>query len=178
MTPMKQLLVALMLLFSMQATAQNKAYDISQDPKGDGLIFNGPITFADLNGEHSFAWLKSGYDGYQPDKAGLAYLAGTLGDYTMVVFLGTWCDDSHELVPKLERVLDMTHYPATALTMYGVDRDKATKGGEHKRYDITLVPTIILYRNGKEAGRITESVQKSIEADLADIIQKDKSGGK
>ena len=90
----------------------------------------------------------------------------------MVVFMGTWCDDSHELIPKLEQLLQMTGFPAASVTMYATDHAKKTKGGEDKQYNITLVPTVIIIANGKEVGRITESVEKSIDADLAAIIRK------
>jgi thiol-disulfide isomerase/thioredoxin len=87
-----------------------------------------------------------------------------------VVFIGTWCDDSHYLLPKLTKVLQLAGYPLTGVTMYGTDRDKKTKNGEQAQYGITLVPTIILLKNGKEAGRITESALKSVEEDLAKMV--------
>lgn len=157
----------------MSATAQNiHSYTITRDTVTDGLIFNGPITFADLNNEKSFDWLKSGYDEYTPDAKQLAYLRTNLPEYRMVVFMGTWCDDSHYLIPKLEKVLQLTGYPMQQYTMYGANREKKTIGNEHEKYGITLVPTIILFDKDHEIGRITESVNTSIEADLAAIISK------
>jgi len=165
-----------MLLFTLFATfsaiAQTKTYSVSKDPGDGSVIFNGKITFTDLDNEPTFTWLKTGREEYKPNEEKLDYLRLHLKEYAMVVFLGTWCDDSHELIPKLEKLLQMTVYPTDRLTMYGTDRAKKTKNGEHKQYDVTLVPTIILISNGKEAGRITESVEKSIEADLAAIITK------
>jgi thiol-disulfide isomerase/thioredoxin len=166
----KTMLLALLLIAGSVVLAQNKKYDISKDKKNGELVFNGPITFDDLNSEPSFTWLKSGAEEYRPDEKAIGFLRDRLRDYTIVVFLGTWCDDSHYLIPKFEKVLQMTGYPAATITMFGADREKTTKNGEEKKYDITLVPTIILYKNGKEAGRITETVQKSIEVDLAKII--------
>ena len=89
----------------------------------------------------------------------------------MVVFLGTWCDDSHELIPKLEKVLQLIQYPQSSLTMFGVDRAKTTTTHDEKQYKITLVPTIIVFDKDREIGRITESVQKSIEADLEAMLK-------
>jgi hypothetical protein len=57
--------------------------------------------------------------------------------------------------------------------MYGVDRAKTAKNGEEKMYAIKFVPTIILMKDNKEAGRIVESVQTSMEADMVDIIKGD-----
>lgn len=157
----------------MNVMAQNVAYDVSKDEKNGELVYNGPITFKDLDYELAFTWLKSGNSGYKPEEKTVKYLQDHLKDYTMVVFLGTWCEDSQYLIPKLEKILQIIDYPQSRLSIYGVDRAKTSKNGEHITYNITLVPTIILFKGGKEAGRITETTQISIEADLAAIIKAD-----
>ncbi len=149
-----------------------QTYITAKDDDG-GLIYNGPITFADLNKESSFTWLKSDEKAYQPNEQTQLYLNAYLKNYKLVVFMGTWCDDSHYLIPKLEKVLVMAGYPMEHLTMFGVDRAKETTNSDQKKYNITLVPTIILFKNDAEVGRITESVNKSVEDDIAAIIVKD-----
>ena len=171
---MKKLLALFLLIVSVNSHAQNKSYTESKDTEGGGLIYNGRLTFDDLDKETSFTWLKSGRDEYQPEARTLDYLRMYLNAYKMVVFMGTWCDDSHNLIPKLEKVLSLLSYPKSQLVMYGVDRGKTTNGGEQKTYAVKFVPTIILYLGDQEIGRITESVNKSIEADLAAMIKKDK----
>jgi len=168
---MKTIIAALLLIMSTHTQAQT-TYVTAKDDDG-GLIFNGPITFADLNKEASFVWLKSGEKEYTPQEQATLYLTAYLKNYTMVVFMGTWCDDSHYLVPKLEKVLEKANYPMSMLTMYGVDREKTTRNGDQAKYNITLVPTIMLFKDGKEIGRITESAAKSVEEDLAAMIVKD-----
>jgi thiol-disulfide isomerase/thioredoxin len=169
---MKQLFTTILLAASMTTFAQKPGYSISKDTTTGQLIFNGQITFDDLNNEKSFDWLKSGEDEYQPDATQLAYLKQYLPQYQLVVFMGTWCDDSHYLVPKLEKVLQLISYPMQQYTMYGVDREKKTQTMAHEKYNITLVPTIILFSGQQEVARITESVNTSIEADLATLIRK------
>jgi hypothetical protein len=172
---MKQLSVAFILtIICVTAIAQSPkpGYSVSKDNTGT-IIFNGQITFDDLNKEKSFGWLKSGADDYKPKAAAIAYLTKNLSQYNMIVFMGTWCSDSRYLVPKLEKVLQLTAYPMQQNTMYGVDHAKKTKAIADDKYNITLVPTIILLKGQQEIGRITETVQASIEADLAAIIQKD-----
>ena len=153
-----------------------RAYKVSKDSTDGGLIFNGVVTFDDLENESSFTWLKSGEKEYSPEEKDLKLLQFYLRQYTMVVFLGTWCDDSHNLIPKLEKVLDRIDYPKTKVSMFGVDREKTNIGGEYKRYRIANLPTIILLKENKEVGRITETVKTSIEADLSAIIQQDMAG--
>jgi thiol-disulfide isomerase/thioredoxin len=170
---MRKTVAAFMLLISMNAPAQNNSYTISKDFKNDELVFNGSITFDDLNKEPTFDWMKTGRDEYHPDIKTTTFIGEHLKDYSMIVFLGTWCSDSQDMIPRFEKVLQTINYPEATITMYGVDRTKKTKNGENKKYKIKLVPTIILLRDGKEAGRITETVHKSIEADIAAIIKRD-----
>jgi len=170
---MSRLVFLFLMIMSLSAGAQSGHFKVFKDSVDGGQVFNGPVTFSDLNKEASFTWLSSGYDLYDPDGKTIEKLQGRLKNYSIVVFLGTWCDDSHNLVPKLEKVLDKAAYPYSNLTMYGVDRGKTTLNGEDKQYGIKLVPTIILINEGKEVGRITESVSKSIEDDLEAIIEKD-----
>ena len=167
---MKKIIAALLIMMNVSAMAQTAAYDVSKDAKNGEVVFNGPVTFDDLNKEPTFTWLKSGVGEYKPDEQTLNILKEQLKNYSIVVFLGTWCDDSHELIPKFLKVLQLTGYPVSAITMYGVDREKTTKGGENTKYNITLVPTIILFKDGKEVSRITETVQKSIEGDLEKLL--------
>ena len=162
---------SLVLIFAMNinAMAQMPPYATYKDSVDGGVIYNGRITFDDLNKELSFTWLNVVHE-YKPSENVIDFLQTYLKPYTMVVFMGTWCDDSHYLIPRFERVLQLINYPSSNLTMYGVDRAKTTKDGDEKKYGITLVPTIILFKDGKEVGRITETVKKTIEEDLAAII--------
>ena len=154
----------------MNIMAQAKTYDVTKDSANGSLVFKGALTLADLNTEATFTWMKTGFDDYKPNAQNLETLKQKLPDYDLVVFLGTWCDDSHYWVPKLAKLLANIGYPTNKLTLYGVDRAKTTKNGENTQFGITFVPTIILIKNGKEAGRITESPHNGLEGDLLEII--------
>jgi thiol-disulfide isomerase/thioredoxin len=172
---MKTILLSAILLFSLAAGAQKK-YTVSKDPEEGGVVYNGPCSFGDLDAEQTFDWFKAGAAGYKPDAAAVAYLKKALPPYQLIVFMGTWCDDSHNLVPKLYKVLQQASYPMGQYTMFGVDRKKTTKNSEHLKYKITLVPTIIVLKDHKEIGRITEVIDKSVEEDLAKIVKGDGRG--
>jgi thiol-disulfide isomerase/thioredoxin len=172
----QRLFTCLMLMLAMQASAQTPAYNSYVDEKNSSVVFQGVITFDDLKNEKSFTWFQNGVDEYNTSSRAISYLQKLLADYDMVVLLGTWCGDSKDLMPKLYKVLQETHYPMSRYTMYGVSRAKEAKNNERTRYDLKKVPTIILFKNGKEIGRIIESVNKSIEADLKAIIKNDAEG--
>ena len=89
-----------------------------------------------------------------------------------MVLIGTWCEDSQNLIPKLYTTLLKADYDVGSVKIIGVDRMKEAKERMEKPYSIEKVPTIIVYKNEKEVGRIIEVVKQSIETDLADIISK------
>lgn len=161
-----------MILLSMGASAQRK-YTVSKDPENGAQVFKGIISFEDLAGEESFGWFGKGEAAYKPDAAALKYLAEKLPQFRIVAVMGTWCEDSQHLVPKLARTLKEALFPMENLSLYGVDRSKQLP--EADPFKIQLVPTIIVLKGEQEIGRITETVKESIEKDLARIIRESKA---
>lgn len=157
---------------SIHSYAQSKSdYDVSKDKENGAVVFKGKCTFEDLNNETTFSWLKKGDAAYKPNKNDIAYLKKHLSKYRVIVFMGTWCDDSYKMLPQIEKVLQESSFPMDQFAMYGVDRNKEAKYIEHKLYRISNVPTVIVIRGHEEIGRITETVKKSVEDDLVNIIR-------
>lgn len=174
---MKRILIALMISMSLTAVAQSgpsvaHKYDVSTDAKNGSLIFKGQLTLDDLAKEPSFGWYRNGLSSYTPDKEAITYLKYYLPKYQLIVFLGTWCEDSHNVIPKMAKVLQEAN-AMDGLTMYGVDRDKWSGDGESKKYGVTKVPTIIVMQGDREVGRIKEYPNESVETDLSWMIDKD-----
>ncbi len=172
---MRAILLVLAVMINFSTMAQ-WTYKVTTDSPDGGKIFNGLVTFDDLKRESTFEWMTSGMQSYKPEDKSMSLLKFYLRQYDMVVFLGTWCDDSHNLIPKLAKVLELLDFPPAKVTMFGVDRAKTTTGGEQKKYHITNVPTIILFKDGIETGRITENVKVSVEGDLSAILQDEMNG--
>jgi thiol-disulfide isomerase/thioredoxin len=165
---MKSLILILTLMTSLNTFAQN--YQTSKDPENGSVVLKGTVTMSDLAAEPSFSWFKQNA-AYNPDTAAIRSLRTSLPGYTITVVMGTWCEDSQNLIPKLYTVLQDVHYPMDKVTMFGVDRTKNALNNEKAKYLIEKVPTIILYKDGTEAGRITETAQESIERDLMHITE-------
>jgi len=169
---MKSILMSLFLLISMVASAQGQpTYEIVPAQNQGEMIWKGSCTFAQLATVPAFH-LEEQQAAYTPKAADIGALTGKLADYQLLVFLGTWCEDSHRMIPQLYRVLNDAAYPTASLQLFTLDRDKKGLHAEEQQYGITNVPTIIVLKDGKEKGRITEIVNKSVEADLAAIIAK------
>jgi hypothetical protein len=156
-------------LLSFGAKAQY-GYDITRDEVSGQTMFVGRCTFDDLTDEASFSWLNTRSNDYNPDPTVLAELKQKLPACKIVIFMGTWCEDTQNLLPKLYKTMLLTHC-FTNYQMFGVDRNKISKENEQKTYGVSMVPTIIILRNGKELGRIVETTRTSIESDLLRITE-------
>ncbi len=117
-------------------------------------------------------WFTSKYNDYKTDQNVINQLKKVINDYKITVVMGTWCGDSREQVPKLYKILDKTGFKNSKLTMFTVYR-KYSYYKPVQQYNIKRVPTIIVYKNGKEKGRIIEYPMQSIEADLLKIMTTD-----
>lgn len=187
---MKQILLASILLMNMNAMAQIQPvketpvpvetlsdYEVQKDPENGQKVYRGIFSFKDLKKDSSFSWLQKGMDEYAPDPKAMKYLNEHLRSYDIRVFLGTWCSDSHEMIPKFYKVMQGIGFMPMDNLVIGMDRNKATRDrymAQVKNFRITRLPTIILINSaGMEAGRIVESVDKSIEEDMVKIIKKD-----
>ncbi len=156
------------------AMAQNikPIYDTLRDKENGALVYKGKFTLNNIYTEPEFDWMRKGVLVYQPNSTVIGDVKRNTANYKMIVFMGTWCDDSQNMIPKLYKVLQQADIPLENIEIYGVDRAKTTGLSIEKTYNVTLVPTIILFDNDKEIGRITESVQLSVEWDLANIALK------
>lgn len=165
---MKTIIIAIIAIctFSLNTKAQSFVRELDQ--KTDKPLLRGQITFEDIKTESVFSWMN---EEYQTDEIKVAKIKKLLPKYRMVVFVGTWCEDTQELLPQLYRTLLDASFDFNALEMYGVNRAKKGLNSEHQIYNIERVPTIIIMDRFKEVGRIIESVDSSIEQALLDILE-------
>lgn len=122
-------------------------------------------------------WYVKEHDEYALDQKAISELKKKkIGTYDIVVFMGTWCEDSHRDFPRLTKILEAVNYPEGKLTIIAVNRKKESPSGDETLYNIQKVPTIIVKQYGKELGRIIEMPTSGyIERDLVEILKKDDS---
>ncbi|WP_299177909.1 thioredoxin family protein [uncultured Chryseobacterium sp.] len=120
-------------------------------------------------------WYVKEHDEYVLDQKAVSELKkNKINSYNIIVFMGTWCEDSHRDFPRLMKILEEVKYPDTKLTIIAVNRKKESPTGDEARYNIQKVPTIIVEKYGKELGRIIEMPTTGyIERDLVEILKKD-----
>lgn len=173
---MKSVLIALLLMINIFSLNQAKAqvqsqgdFEVLKGKNDSDVVYRGTVTFDDIRRIPAFHF-EDAVKEYGPKEKAIQALSG-LNDYQLIVFLGTWCEDSHRMIPQLYKVLETVNYPMESLSLNALDRDKQGKDDIASRYKVTLVPTVIVLKDGKEIGRITEIPDKSVEQDLLKIIK-------
>lgn len=144
---------------------------LAQTTSKHETIILGEITRNEL--EEKFSWFTQRYLQYIPSEKVLHKLKPYASTISFVVIIGTWCSDSREHVPSFFKVCDQMGVNPSAIRMIGVNRKKdRLPSPEMDSLQIEFVPTIIVYRNGKEIGRIVEDTKKNMETDLWRILKK------
>jgi thiol-disulfide isomerase/thioredoxin len=131
----------------------------------------GLIKKEQLTGDTAFTWYASNLKYFKVDSATVNHIRAKKDKIHLVLFCGTWCHDSQQLVPKYLTTLEAAGFPDEQLTIIGVDRNKQTIGQLSHTFNITNVPTMIVMQDGKEAGRITEYGKTAlVDKELGEII--------
>jgi hypothetical protein len=106
------------------------------------------------------------YQIYKPDQAVVNQLRSKKEGIEILIVLGTWCSDSQEQVPRFFKILDKIRFNRKDLQLICVNSDKEAGDVETVNYNIQKVPTFIVYKKGREIGRIVETPSASLEKDL------------
>jgi thiol-disulfide isomerase/thioredoxin len=154
----------LTLLLSNMAIAQNPVF--VQAPGGGQYVvlverpneksLKGIISRQVLLDDTSFHWYAENMKGYTPNAAALERLKKNKDSLQLLTFMGTWCDDSQNIIPKFYSLLEAAGFSGEQVTLIGVDRQKKTSSHLAEAFNIINVPTIIVMKNGKEIGRVVE----------------------
>lgn len=148
-------------------------YKCSLDEKGKPVVA-GPVSWDEwtrLAAWHSYESAPGAFDIL---KAKLAAKTLNSDDYILMIFAGSWCEDSETQVPILMDMFKNTGIDSNRIYFYGVDRNKLEGSGTAAKYKIAKVPTLIILKSGKEIGRIEELPKVSWEDDIRNIVFKNK----
>ena len=165
---MKSVLSILLLVITMSTYAQTQ-YEVSGE--GDHKILKGIINRDLLAKDSAFKWYQQNQTGYSPAAPVIAGVKSKANQVQYIVFGGTWCGDTRYILPKFFHLLDAAGVNQESVTLIGVDHSKKTIGHLTEALNITNVPTIIVLKDGKEAGRVVEYGKTGQwDKELSDII--------
>jgi len=172
---MKKNIVFTIVIIAFQTIGFSQSFN-HEETQNKSTFLLGKINKEALREAPYVTWFTKGFDEYTPDVATINSLKESLATYTITAFMGTWCGDSKREIPRLYKILEATQFPLDRLTIIAVARNaenyKQSPGGEHEGMNIHRVPTIILYKDGKEVNRIVESPVVSLEEDMLAILNK------
>jgi len=155
---MKKIILSVLLFATAEIVLAQSPYVSAPDPQHPNTyLLNGIITKYALINDATFNWYNSSAATYNPSveyKTAMANAAKN--NIKFIVFGGTWCEDSHFILPKFFKLQEQGGFPDANITFFAVDRNKKTVGGITDALDITNVPTIMVMKNGKELGRVVE----------------------
>jgi thiol-disulfide isomerase/thioredoxin len=124
-----------------------------------------------LLNDTSFKWFIENSKYGEADASAVAAFQKNGPKVTLLVFSGTWCEDSHNLLPKFYRLIDKAGFPESKVVLIAVDRSKTAVQQLHKKYQLKTVPTFIVLLNGKEVGRVEEYGKTGyMEKELGEIV--------
>lgn len=160
------------LLLNTTLSAQQSYQVFSERP--NEKTYKGIISRDVITGDTSFAtWYIPNQKAYTPNTAAKELLAKNKDSIQLLVFMGTWCEDSQFIIPKLFSLTEAAGFSNDHITLVGVDRQKQTFGHLCEALNVTNVPTIIVLKKGKELGRVIEYGKSGMfDKDLAEILQK------
>jgi len=165
------ILILLLLAIGCTTKLNQETVNINEEQ-----ILVGKINWDGLTQAPYDEWFTPTYLSYNADSTTLVALESKLDDIEILMFMGTWCEDSRVEVPQFYRILDHLGYNLSAMTVVALERLESRKlvSPQHEEadYDITHVPTFIYIRDGQEIGRITEYPEKTLEKDMVEIILK------
>lgn len=153
----KYTLLLLFFIWGGSRVFAQAQYEVSQDENHPEVkVLRGIINKDLIKNDTSFKWYSSSQSYYNPDTATVNAFERAKGKYHFVIFGGTWCEDTQFILPKFFKLQEKSGMADDAITFFGVNRAKNSLGNITQAFDVTLVPTIIVMKDGIETGRVVE----------------------
>ncbi len=167
-------LVVVFLILSFNSYSQVQ-YEVSKDPQNGLKTLKGILSRELLLNDAEFTWMKNDISWYKPNADCVTNLTAVKDTIQILVFVGTWCEDSQIVFPQLLKMLDQVGFNMKRLTVIGIDRQKTTLGSLTQALGVTKAPTIMVLKGGKEIGRVEEFGKYGVyDQELAEVLAKAK----
>ncbi len=139
--------------------------------KGKEKTLKGVLNRSVIESDTAFPWFKENMKWGNNDANTINTFKTKANKFNLIVFGGTWCEDTQNILPKFYKLIAESNYPEKKILLLGVDRKKNTIDSLNVQYKITNVPTFIVMHKGKEVGRVVEYGAKGdVNKELADMV--------
>lgn len=154
----KQFLTCCLSIALLAGCAVNDAEQISQGDMSAQQLLASQVTFV------------NGYQQFRLSEQEKALIQQWPENTHFEVYFGTWCHDSEREVPKLLKIIEAN--TSHTHQLIALDYQKTEPKGRAKRAGVMFTPTIIIYVNDKEVGRIIERPRNTLVNDIDQMIKK------
>tara|TARA_B100001109_G_scaffold255548_1_gene259176 strand:- start:3791 stop:4717 length:927 start_codon:yes stop_codon:yes gene_type:complete len=170
---MKNLLYALVLVIAFNSNSYSQENSTFYTDKDGEKHLCGPFELNLLLNDTTFSnWYKESLEDYDIQVENTPWKKA-LEETEVDIYLGTWCGDSKNWVPKFVKLweeLGLKQEQLHFIALYdGDEKYKQSPNGEEVGKNIHRVPTFIFKKNGEEIARIVESPANDLLTDLAHI---------
>jgi thiol-disulfide isomerase/thioredoxin len=150
---MKQILTFFLLIIAGNVLSQGQ-FEVISDP--EGKILKGVLAKRDIASDTAFKWYAANQKGYTAQADAVNALKKNGERIRIIAFGGTWCGDTKYILPKFYSITESANFSDDRITLIGVDRSKKTIGHLTEALAVVNVPTFIVFKDGKEIGRVVE----------------------
>ena len=120
---------------------------------------------------YRLSWFSEKYKSYSPDSLQVENLKSKLSGYTILVFGGAWCGDTHNYLPRFYKVMDKAGVGHDNIDLLLLNTEKKSPEKLEKQYKIKSVPVFIILKDGKEMGRFNEKINEPVETVLCGLLK-------
>lgn len=162
-------------LMGFAAIAQAQmGYEVLKDSVTGEKMLEGPIHKKDIAGDPQFTWYAESRAIYpEPNAEAVKALKENKDSIYFIIFGGTWCEDTHFVLPKFYKIQEAAGFPEDRIALFAVTRDKKIQNPLVESLNVHNVPTIIVMKDGKELGRVVEYGKTGYwDKELAEVIEK------
>ena len=169
---MKNVLIILVPIFLFSCNIQKNKSII--DDRTNNEILIGKCNRNAFEKDMFKKWFTDEYENYNTDNIQIEKLkkSSKPDDTEILIIFGTWCHDSRRELPRFYKIADELDYSKFNIKLVAVDTKKSSRDKSLEGIEFTRIPTFIFFNNGKETGRIVESVKVSLESDISEILAK------
>ena len=155
---MSKIFITVICLFTACTSLAQKTYEtLTDSADNNAKMLRGVITKEDINNDTAFKWYAESLRIYpRADSSAVAAFKENKDKIYFIIFGGTWCEDTHFILPKFFKIQEVSGFPESHITVFAVDRHKHSVGNIAQAMNITATPTIIVMKDGKEIGRLKE----------------------
>jgi thiol-disulfide isomerase/thioredoxin len=151
--------VIVLALVSFEAVSQNKDGQLIGEVTSDQILESNRI-------------FKVYVERYEPEPKAVEFIKSMNGNYSIVVFFGSWCRESTKYIPGLVKTFRLVDNDQISIKYIGVDEQKKIPTEFLKLFDIEYIPTVVVLKDSKELGRIVDRPQLPIETELVQILKR------